>query len=330
MAEDIYDGPNGGCSGSYFPYSLYADACPTGRMMMYLYPSSKYWIELTARTEKLFAGNDSIVNTTTYTYNPSNLSLASVRRKLYNNDEYELTYFTYPPDYTTTNQTYPYQLVNKNILNVPIEIVKGIKRGNDTIITSAIVNKYDDYGNLIENLSPNLSEPLALGSFKFSNKSKYGVLSNSTADSAGYVLYPGYTSKATCLYDNGNPIYINEKDADKVVYLWGYRKQHPVAKIEDVTYDQVKTALGQTLIDRVANAATLSASDSTEINNLRTKLPVAQVTTYTYLPLVGMQTRIDPRGVKTSYFYDAFGRLQAVKDENGKTIETNEYHYKNQ
>jgi YD repeat-containing protein len=52
-------------------------------------------------------------------------------------------------------------------------------------------------------------------------------------------------------------------------------------------------------------------------------------TTYTYKPLIGIETITDPRGVKTTYEYDSFGRLQAIKDENDKTIENYKYHYKN-
>jgi YD repeat-containing protein len=48
-----------------------------------------------------------------------------------------------------------------------------------------------------------------------------------------------------------------------------------------------------------------------------------------YKPLVGLRTMIDPRLVKTTYEYDDFGRLQAIKDENNKTIENYDYHYKN-
>ncbi|MDR0863946.1 MAG: hypothetical protein LBO74_03320, partial [Candidatus Symbiothrix sp.] len=98
-------------------------------------------------------------------------------------------------------------------------------------------------------------------------------------------------------------------------YLWGYKNQYPVAKIENATFDQVKTALGgQTVVDRIANAVIPSDTDSTLIYNLRTKpaLSNAQVTTYMYKPLVGLRTMIDPRLVKTTYEYDDFGRLQAI------------------
>ena len=45
------------------------------------------------------------------------------------------------------------------------------------------------------------------------------------------------------------------------------------------------------------------------------------ITTYTYKPLVGVTSITDPRGVKTTYNYNDFGRLQNIKDENGNIIE---------
>jgi YD repeat-containing protein len=128
----------------------------------------------------------------------------------------------------------------------------------------------------------------------------------------------------------GNPVHIRKDDSENRVYLWGYNGQYPVAEIKNATYDQIKNILGQTVIDRVASANTPSSADLTAINNLRsnTNLLNAQITTYTYKPLVGMETMTDPRGVTTTYNYDNFGRLEAVKDENDKTIENYDYHYK--
>jgi YD repeat-containing protein len=64
------------------------------------------------------------------------------------------------------------------------------------------------------------------------------------------------------------------------------------------------------------------------INNLRTQLPDAQITTYTYKPLVGMTSMTDPRGVKIFYEYDDFNRLKCIKDNNGNIIQKFDYHYK--
>jgi uncharacterized protein RhaS with RHS repeats len=52
------------------------------------------------------------------------------------------------------------------------------------------------------------------------------------------------------------------------------------------------------------------------------------VTTYTYLPLVGVSTITDPKGDIITYSYDSFGRLEFVKDKSGNILSENQYNYK--
>lgn len=48
----------------------------------------------------------------------------------------------------------------------------------------------------------------------------------------------------------------------------------------------------------------------------------------TYKPLVGVLTQKDPNGYITRYEYDAFNRLQVIKDHDGYIVEAYDYHYK--
>jgi hypothetical protein len=90
----------------------------------------------------------------------------------------------------------------------------------------------------------------------------------------------------TCDFYNekGNVLQQTGLDNVAVAFLWGYKNQYPVAEIRNATYAQVEAALGQTAVNRIANADILSASDAVLLNNLRTNanLSNALVTTYTY------------------------------------------------
>jgi len=76
------------------------------------------------------------------------------------------------------------------------------------------------------------------------------------------------------------------------------------------------------------SAAVLSGTGG--IDELRLYPLGAQMTTYTYFPLIGMTSQCDI-GNKISYFvYDGVNRLQQVKDQDGNILKTIEYHYTGQ
>lgn len=126
------------------------------------------------------------------------------------------------------------------------------------------------------------------------------------------------------LYDTkGNLLQYTSLDGLKTCYLWSHVGQYPIAKIVNASYEEIKTALGIT----PETISIQTMPDMQKINALREKLPNAQVSTYTYKPLVGMTSMTDPRGGTTTYEYDSFGRLSKVKDTNGKVINTYDYHY---
>ena len=80
----------------------------------------------------------------------------------------------------------------------------------------------------------------------------------------------------------------------------------------------------------VTGTATVTVSGSGNIDELRLYPSTAQMTTYTYTPLVGMTCSCDVDNRVTYYTYDALGRLRYIRDQNGNMIKTYQYHYQGQ
>lgn len=137
-------------------------------------------------------------------------------------------------------------------------------------------------------------------------------------------------------YDNkGNPTEVSKKDGTHIVYIWGYQQSQPIAKIENATYADVTSyvsnlqGLSNLDDDRTIGAAGKEGDLRDALNALRAAFPDAQVTTFTYDPLIGVTSVTDPSGQVMYYYYDSFNRLQYVKDESGNVLKENQYHYKN-
>jgi YD repeat-containing protein len=250
---------------------------------------------LVIKTEK----RDNVTASEQFIYN--SYDQLKIRKTVINSTDTLQITCTHPSDYT--NSLYQAMVIVNNVSPVIEQTTTRIK-GNVRNETECIRTDYQtQFG---------LAVPQKISTKYFGT--------NSWHTDVTYNLYDRYGRLWQQTDDDGIPI----------TYLWGYNYQYPVAEIKNATYDQIKNILEQILIDRVASASTPSDADLTAINNLRsnTNLLNAQITTYTYKPLVGMETMTDPRGVKTTYSYDSFGRLQTIKDENDKTTENYDYHYK--
>lgn len=92
-----------------------------------------------------------------------------------------------------------------------------------------------------------------------------------------------------------------------------------------------KTVNGWTYYEHsVSGTGSVTISGSGDIDELRLYPATAQMTTYTYAPLVGKTSSCDVNNRVTYYFYDTWGRLKVVKDQDGNIIKTYDYHYQGQ
>lgn len=137
----------------------------------------------------------------------------------------------------------------------------------------------------------------------------------------------------TNYYDSlSKPLEIQNENGIKTCYIWGYRNTKIVAEIQNLAYSSIPLdlilAIHTTTNESVNNEDSIIAS----LNNLRnnTVLMGSMITTYTYIPLVGVSTITDSNGYTIHYEYDDFGRLSTIKDQEGNIITKNEYHYKTQ
>jgi hypothetical protein len=80
----------------------------------------------------------------------------------------------------------------------------------------------------------------------------------------------------------------------------------------------------------VTGTTSVTVSGTGDIDELRLYPSNAQMTTYTYTPLVGMTASCDVDNRVSYFYYDALGRLRYVKDQDGNIIKTTEYHYMGQ
>jgi len=151
------------------------------------------------------------------------------------------------------------------------------------------------------------------------------ILSISGTDQVSLVAktyFDDYDSVGNLLqYHNANDSYNS--------FIWGYNRQHLIASIKNATMAQVGPHIGSAITtSNTENSTAGESSIRTSLNSIRTSLPNAQVTSYTYDPLIGLTSQTDPNGYTMFYEYDEANRLKNVKDSDGDMISESDYNYR--
>lgn len=135
-------------------------------------------------------------------------------------------------------------------------------------------------------------------------------------------------------YNSRGKLLQKREDGTPTVYLWSYKGEYPVAVIRNATYTEVATHLhakGITAED-LCERQLPTENDMMALKALRTAIPKAIVTIYTYKPLIGINSITDARGVTTYYDYDNSGRLMECYYKEGTNkyiLKHYNYHYAN-
>jgi YD repeat-containing protein len=250
-------------------------------------------------TRKYFDNAKYIEEKNNYSFSDSNGNLIT-EEKTDSNQNTLLTMYHYP--YPTSNPDLDelIGMYNKNIIKEPYLIEK---RKNNILVES-ILKKYKSGSS---DTQFNL------------NKVKYlkgeGNINTNGIDIVEFTKYD----------EKGNLLEGVKKDGLPFVYIYGYSKTLVIAKIENSNYATISALLAASGL----SIETINESHQAQLNELRTSLPNAMITTYTHKPLVGVSTITDPRGITVYYDYDEQNRLKSVKDHNGNLVSEHEYKYKN-
>ncbi|NEW81795.1 MAG: RHS repeat protein [Mariniphaga sp.] len=239
-------------------------------------------------------------------------------------------------DASSSDQSIISEMQNKYIISPVIEEQNLLVKNNVTTLTGGKIHKYKKQNGLIVNgkeFAIELSTPST------------DLTASSFNASQVMTFHPAYKEKLT--YDNydtnGNIIQYHLSDNTNTSFLWAYNATKPVIQGVNVSYDVLKAAVenavGTTNLETYWNGFNSIATNSTQQatwktfnTNLRNNasLANAQITAYTYDPLIGMTSQTDPNGITTYYEYDSFGRLKLTKDQYGNIIKIYNYHYQEQ
>lgn len=271
------------------------------------YSTNSYWfyLESEQNTQYDLNGSNPISTIITYKYNnPVHLKLSSQTTTNSTGEKIETKYF-YPSDPEMIAEPFRNELIAKNMIGKVLDtqvLKKGVKLSEQKTIYN-------------QNASTN---GLLLPESIYINKGQNAIDLNIDKK----ITFNKYDNK-------GNILQYTQEGGSPVSIIWGYNKTQPIAKIDNATYVSISS-------DLINAIETASSGNGTEenlliaLNNLRTSLPGAMVTTYTYIPLVGVSTITDPKGNKMIYTYNSFGRLQYVKDKNLNILQKYCYNYKGQ
>lgn len=119
------------------------------------------------------------------------------------------------------------------------------------------------------------------------------------------------------------------KTLNTIIYIISFWKQGDAQVNGATLYRTGKTINNWTYVEYLANESSgVTISGTGSIDELRLFPYNAQMTSYTYEPLVGMTSQSDINGNVLYYEYDALGRLLFIRDTDRNVVKAMEYKYK--
>jgi YD repeat-containing protein len=232
------------------------------------------------------------------------------------------------------------ELVNRNMISTPYyeQSFRGNQLVSNTLTVYKQFPKLDFNGNPLPTFvfegTPakhrNITQKNPI--FSSTNPLAQGVLNNCTYSKAG-------TNHIVYQYEaEGNPVEVSRNDYDPhTILVWGYFGKQLIAKLDNASFENITSSNLQKINSAIGwsnteNSAAVEANIRNEFLNMVANSPFfigAELTVYTYDPLIGMTSVTDSRGRIVFYEYDEFNRLIYTKDHDGKVLSETRFNYKN-
>jgi len=282
-------------------------------------------LETTVKSSTIYE-NGEIKNTSEYTYDPNFPFITESRTKLDGQEEIHIKKF-YPHNVTSQNS-----LSKKSLSVEAFNTIEKLKtkgrfstsiqdesyRDNKLLSTQRI--NFKDWGNDI--LAPEIVEI---------------AKSNDTLRKGVKQQYDVY----------GNMVEISREKGNFVTYIYGYNNTLPIAKIDGAKLSDVPN----TLIEAIKDASNQDNDRTVDVINTEgnrtsyigkegklreelaklyvlSSLHKANISTYTYDPLIGVTSMTDARQQTVYYDYDTFNRVRFIKNYKGEILTQYCYNYK--
>ncbi|MGG7666648.1 T9SS type A sorting domain-containing protein [Dyadobacter sp. BHUBP1] len=292
------------------------------------------WVRLKSEMTKDYgagASSSPVIESTTYEYSNLDHRQVTKQRTTQSDGTVEETNFLYPLDFKNTSgkAAFIQPMIDSNMVAYPLEQAVTLeKSANDRKVIAAEVTTYKAFpGN-------SQKQTLIMSYKKFSFNGMNGSLGQNFQNYQGKTDETASNSYREILkythYDNqGNPLSLLLKGAEKVSYLWSHKGEKVVAEINNADNAAVSAALGGTNFAQMA-AMTDPSAIKNKLDAVRAALPAAMMTSYVYSPVIGITRTIDPAGKNLLYEYDPLSRLKAIKDNGGNTRSSYCYNYAGQ
>ncbi|MND36556.1 hypothetical protein D3C80_272140 [compost metagenome] len=305
------------------------------------------WLRLDSTVTRQYYGTDSVSTSQLFEYgNPAHF-LKTKQTVLASNKIKYSTEFKYPQDSFTglsaTAETARQQLVAKNNITALMESSRYVGATKlEQIRTSYKV--FSSNLCLPETIEAQSGSAELEKRVQFNNYNTYGNLLNQSLTDGAKIGYQWSAANqsllAECKNAAENEFYFEsfEEDAAASIVKFHTGKKCNYNRNFTVSFTKPNTRSyliswfefdGSKWVYKEETYTGSKAFTTTQyVDDIRVYPFDAQMTSYTYDPLVGMTSATDVKGQTAFYEYDEFGRLKYIKDADGFILKDHTYNYK--